>query len=66
MTEEQTMGRMFTGTESHHLCRPIATLAVALAVGTIAIAANFAPQHPLVGKRFTPADIDYGHVKGML
>ena len=56
------MGRMFTGTESYHLCRQIAVLAVTLAVGTAAIAANSDPQHPLVGKRFTPSEVDYGNI----
>lgn len=56
------MGQMFTGTESYHLCRQIAVLAVTLAVGTAAIAANYDPQHPLVGKRFTPSEVDYSNI----
>ncbi|UCF16846.1 MAG: DUF1961 family protein, partial [Phycisphaerales bacterium] len=56
------MERMFTGTGSYRLCRPIAVLAVTLAVGMAAIAANSYAQHPLVGKRFTPSEVDYGNI----
>jgi hypothetical protein len=39
----------------------MAVLAVTLAVGAAAIAANSVAQHPLVGERFTPSDVDYGN-----
>ena len=59
--KEQTMRRMFTGIKNHHLCQSVAAFAVILVVGATVVAANSAPQHPLVGKRFTPADVDYDH-----
>jgi acetyl esterase/lipase len=57
----QTMGRLPTGIESHHCCQLIGALAVILVAGTAVVAANSAPQHRLVGKRFAPADVDYDH-----
>ena len=55
------MRRTFTQTKSGHRRGPIAALAVILMAGTAAIAAKSAPQHPLVGKRFVPADVDYAN-----
>ena len=44
---------------NHHFCYWIATIVVTLVVGTVTIAGNAAPQHPLVGKPFKLADVDY-------
>jgi acetyl esterase/lipase len=44
---------------NHHFCYLITTMIVTLVAGTVAIAENAASKHPLVGKSFKPADVDY-------
>jgi len=48
-------------TASHHFRHWIVTIVVTLVVGTAAISADSAPQHPLVGKPFKPADVDHAN-----
>ena len=55
------MKRMFAEIKSSHFCLPITILAVSLVVGSAAIAASSSGQHPLVGKRFVPENVDYGN-----
>lgn len=45
-------------TASHHFRHWIVTIVVTLVIGTAAISADSAPQHPLMGKPFKPADVD--------
>ena len=59
--KEQTMRRMFTENRNHYLCQPVVAFVVILMVGTVVVAANSTPQHSLVGKDFTPEDVDYDH-----
>ena len=55
------MRRMPTKISGLHLFQSISTLAATLVVGSAVIAAGSAELHPLVGKRFVPADVDYGN-----
>lgn len=48
-------------TASHGFRYWIVTVVVTLVVGTAVIAGKAAPRHPLVGKPFKPADIDYAN-----
>jgi len=48
-------------TASHGFRYWILTIVVTLVVGTAAMAGNAAPRHPLVGKPFKPADVDYAN-----
>lgn len=55
------MRRIFTGIKNHYLCQSVITFAVILIVSPMVVAANSAPQHHQLGKRFTPANVDYDH-----
>ena len=56
------MRRIFRRISGRHLCQSISTLAATLVVGSAVIAAGSASQHPLVGKRFVPTDVDYDNL----
>jgi len=55
------MKSTFTGIGKQYSFQPTATLVIILASVTAITTANSAPQHPLVGMRFTPTDVDYGY-----
>ena len=46
---------------NHQFCHWIATFVTTFIVGTVASTGNAAEQHPLVGKPFKPADVDYNN-----
>lgn len=48
-------------TASHHFRHWILTIVVTLVIGTAAISADSAPQHPLVGKPFKLADVEHAN-----
>jgi len=55
------MRRMLTGIKNFLVCQSITVLVIIFVFDTTVLSINSALQHRLVGKRFTPADVDYDH-----